>query len=174
MANSNNKYNVVLLWGARGSAVERALASQQCGPGSNSGVDATCGLSLLLVLSYAPKGFSPGTPVFPFPQKPSFPNSNSTSSQVDEEPVCGCATSKSLFIYLFVFNIPSVCILNRNPYDFSDSDSDFDEEEDDKKTKKKKKKKVSRRDGFGCCFRFFSRFLLILILEKSATSRSQR
>ena len=72
MANSNNKYNVVLLWGARGSAVERALASQQCGPGSNSGVDATCGLSLLLVFSYAPKGFSPGTPVFPFPQKPSF------------------------------------------------------------------------------------------------------
>ena len=30
MANSNNKYNVVLLWGARGSAVVRALASQQC------------------------------------------------------------------------------------------------------------------------------------------------
>ena len=103
MANSNNKYNVVLLWGARGSAVERALASQQCGPGSNSGVDATCGLSLLLVLSYAPKGFSPGTPVFPFPQKPSFPNSNSTSSQVDEEPVCGCASSKSLIIIYFIY-----------------------------------------------------------------------
>ena len=76
------------------------------------------------------------------------------------------ATSKSLFIYLFIFNIPSVCILNRNPYDFSDSDSDFDEEEDDKKTKKKKKKKVGREDGFGCCFRFFSRFFfLTLILE---------
>ena len=103
MANSNNKYNVVLLWGARGSAVERALASQQCGPGSNSGVDATCGLSLLLDLSYAPKGFSPGTPVFPFPQKPSFPNSNSTSSQVDEEPVCGCASSKSLIIVYFIY-----------------------------------------------------------------------
>ena len=103
MANSNNKYNVVLLWGARGSAVERALASQQCGPGSNSGVDATCGLSLLLVLSYAPKGFSPGTPVFPFPQKPSFPNSNSTSSQVDEEPVCGCASFKSLIIIYFIY-----------------------------------------------------------------------
>ena len=103
MANSNNKYNVVVLWGARGSAVERALASQQCGPGSNSGVDATCGLSLLLVLSYAPKGFSPGTPVFPFPQKPSFPNSNSTSSQVDEEPVCGCASSKSLIIVYFIY-----------------------------------------------------------------------
>ena len=26
-----------------------------------------CGLSLLLVLSFAPRGFSPGTPVFPLP-----------------------------------------------------------------------------------------------------------
>ena len=103
MANSNNKYDVVLLWGARGSAVVRALASQQCGPGSNSGVDATCGLSLLLVLSYAPKGFSPGTPVFPSPQKPSFPNSTSTRSQVDKEPVCGCASSKSLIIIYFIY-----------------------------------------------------------------------
>ena len=80
----------------------RALASHQCGPGSNPGVDAICGLSLLLVLSLAPRGFSPGTPVFPSPQKPTFPNSNSIRNQVDEEPLCGCATSKSLFIYLFV------------------------------------------------------------------------
>ena len=61
----------------KGSAVVRALASHQCGPGSNPGVDAICGLSLLLVLSPAPKGFSPGTPVFPSPQKPTIPNSNS-------------------------------------------------------------------------------------------------
>ena len=80
----------------------RALASHQCGPGSNTGVDAICGLSLLLVLSFAPRGFSLGTPVFPSPQKPTFPNSNSTRNQVDEEPLCGCATSKSLFIYLFI------------------------------------------------------------------------
>ena len=46
-------------------------------------------------------GFSPGTPVFPSPEKPTFPNSNSTRNQVDEEPLCGCATCKSLFIYLF-------------------------------------------------------------------------
>ena len=45
----------------------RALASHQCGPGSNPGVDAICGLSLLLVLPLAPRGFSPGTPVFPSP-----------------------------------------------------------------------------------------------------------
>ena len=78
----------------------RALASHQCGPGSNPGVDAICGLSLLLVLSLAPGGFSPGTPVFPSPQKPTFPNSNLTRNQEDEEPLCGSATCKSLFIDL--------------------------------------------------------------------------
>ena len=62
---------------SKGGAVVRALASHQCGPGSNSGVDAICGLSFLLVLSFALRGFSPGTPVFPFPQKPILPNSNS-------------------------------------------------------------------------------------------------
>ena len=63
--------------GSKGGAVVRALASHQCGPGSNPGVDAICGLSLLLVLSLTPTGFSPGTPVFPSPQKPTLPNSNS-------------------------------------------------------------------------------------------------
>ena len=81
----------------------KALASHKCGPGSNPGVDAVCGLSLLLVLSLALRGFSPGTPVFPSPQKPTFPNSNSTRNQVDKEPLCGCATCKSLFIYLFIY-----------------------------------------------------------------------
>ena len=45
--------------------------------------------------------FFSGYSGFPPPQKPTFPNSNSTRNQVDEEPLCGCATSKSLFIYLF-------------------------------------------------------------------------
>ena len=80
------------------------VSAYQCGPGSNPGVDAICGLSLLLVLSLAPRGFSPGTPVFPSPQKPIFPNSNSTRNQVDEEPLCGCVISKSSFIY-FLFKI---------------------------------------------------------------------
>ena len=47
----------------------RALASHQCGLGLNPGVDDICGLSLLLVLSLAPRGFSLGTPVFPSPQR---------------------------------------------------------------------------------------------------------
>ena len=44
----------------------RALASHKCGLGSNPGIKAICGVSLLLVLSFAPRGFSPGTSVFPF------------------------------------------------------------------------------------------------------------
>ena len=51
----------------KGGTVVRALASHQCGPGSNPGFDAICGLSLLFVLSLAARGFSLGTPVFPSP-----------------------------------------------------------------------------------------------------------
>jgi len=42
-----------------------------------------CGLGLLLVLVLVPRGFSPGTPVFPSPQKPTSPNSNSIFSLPD-------------------------------------------------------------------------------------------
>ena len=48
-----------------------------CVPGSIPGPGVICGLSLLLVLYSAPRGFSPGTLVFPSPQKPTFLNSNS-------------------------------------------------------------------------------------------------
>ena len=65
------------LSGSRVGVVVRALASHQCVPGSIPGPGVICGLSLLLVLYSAPRGFSPGTPVFPSPQKPTFPNSNS-------------------------------------------------------------------------------------------------
>ena len=64
--------------GAAGDgAVVRAIASHQCGPGSIPGLGVICGLSLLLVLVLAPRGFSPGSPVFPSPQKPTLLNSNS-------------------------------------------------------------------------------------------------
>ena len=83
----------------------RALASHQYGPGSNPGVNAVCGLSLLLVLSLASRGFSPGIPVFPFPKTPTFPNSNTTRNQVDEEPLCACATFKSLLFVIIIIII---------------------------------------------------------------------
>ena len=66
--------------GGRDGAVVEHLspmqASHQCDPGSIPRLGVKCGLSLLLVLVLAPRGFSPGTPVFLSPQKPTFPNSN--------------------------------------------------------------------------------------------------
>ena len=52
-------------------------------PGLDLGLAAMSGLSWLLVLYSAPRGFSPGSPVFPSPQKSTFSNSNSI----------GCRTS---------------------------------------------------------------------------------
>ena len=88
-----------------GSKGLRSGENARLPPGAclNPGVDAICGLSLLLVLSLASRGFSPGTPVFPSSQKPTLPNSNSTRNRVDEEPLCGRATSKSLFIYFIIY-----------------------------------------------------------------------
>ena len=45
--------------------------------GPNPGVDAICGLSLLLVLSFTLRGFFPVHLVFPSPQAPTLPNFNS-------------------------------------------------------------------------------------------------
>ena len=88
----------------------RALASHQCGPGSNPVVDTICGLSLLLVLSFAPRGFSPGTPVFPSPQKPTFPIPVppgirwTKNHSVDVLPL-----RHNLFIYLFIYYLFKYC-----------------------------------------------------------------
>ena len=86
---------------SKGGALARALASHQCGPGSNPGVDAICGLSLRLVLSLTPKGFFSKYSGFPFSSKlnmiilkfhiPIRPG------MVNEEPLQGCSTSKSSF-----------------------------------------------------------------------------
>ena len=65
---------------SRDGAVVRALDSQRCGSGSTPGHDAVCGLSLLLVIFSAPRGFSP---VFPSSQKLTIPNSNSIQISVD-------------------------------------------------------------------------------------------
>ena len=59
--------------GSRDGAVVRALASHQCGLGSTPGPGVICWLSLLLVFVLVPRGFSPATPVFPSPQKPTSP-----------------------------------------------------------------------------------------------------
>ena len=46
------------------------------GLGSVPRLAVLCGLSLFFVLVLAPRSFSPGTLVFPSPQKPTFPNSD--------------------------------------------------------------------------------------------------
>ena len=58
-------------------AVVRAFASHQYVSGSIPGHGVICGLSSLLVLFSAPFIFTPGTPIFPSSQKPTFPNFNS-------------------------------------------------------------------------------------------------
>ena len=70
---SNSTCTVTLrpISGSRVGAVVRALAFHQCVPGSIPGPGVICGLSLL-VLHSAPRGFSPGTSVFPSPQKPTY------------------------------------------------------------------------------------------------------
>ena len=62
-----------------GSKGWRSGESAWCGPGSNPGVDAICGLSLLMVLSFAPRGFS-GYSGFPLSSK-----TNNSKFQFDQE-----------------------------------------------------------------------------------------
>jgi len=71
------RYCSLGVYGRKDGAVVRALASHQCVSDSIPRPGVIGGLSLLLVLFLASWGFSPGTPVFPSPQKPTFPNSNS-------------------------------------------------------------------------------------------------
>ena len=61
----------LVMLGSRVGAVMRALAFHQFVPGSIPGPGVICGLSLLVLYS-APRGFYPGTQVFPSPQKPTF------------------------------------------------------------------------------------------------------
>ena len=82
----------------------RALASYQCGLGSNPGVDATFGLSLLLVLSQCSKRLFSGYSSFPLSSK-----TNISKFQLDQESgrqrttmwMCYLQLVIYLFIYLF-------------------------------------------------------------------------
>ena len=99
----------------------RALTSHQCGLSLYLGVAGICGLSLLLVLSLAPRGFSPGTPVFPSPQEPTRPNSNS---------IWNARTHFNEFL-----KSPSISWVNKYQFDRDggdyDDDSGGDEDSDD-------------------------------------------
>ena len=94
-------------WGAGDSPVVRVLASTQCGPGSYPGIHSICGLSLLLVLSFAPIGFSPGTWVLQFSallknqhfQIPIRPGVRKTKNHFRDV----LPPNHYLFIYLFIY-----------------------------------------------------------------------
>ena len=96
------------VWGGKGWC----SGESACLPPTWPGVEAMCGLSLLLVLSFVPRGFSPGIQVFPSPQKPAFSNSNSIRNWVDEEPLCGCATSKSSLLLLLLLLLLLILLLS--------------------------------------------------------------
>ena len=57
----------------------RGLAPHQCVTSLIPRSGIICGLSLLLILYSAPRGFSPGSPVFPSLQKPTLQNSHNKS-----------------------------------------------------------------------------------------------
>ena len=88
--------------GSKDGAVVRALSFHQCGQGWIPRVDATCGLSLLLVLSLLQEVFLRVLQFSPLLKNQYF-QIPIRSGMVDEEPLCECATTctKSLFIYLF-------------------------------------------------------------------------
>ena len=92
-----------ILLGSKVGAVVRALASHQCGPGSNPGVDAICRLSLLLVLPCSERFFS---------RYSGFPLSSKTNiSKFEFDPESGRRRTTmwmrylQIVIYLFAFSI---------------------------------------------------------------------
>ena len=90
----------------QGSSGESTLASHQCDPSSIPGLGVTCGLSVLLALVLAPRGFSPGTPIFTSPQKPTLLNSNSIW-KVSPITFCAKYIETQIKLLLFIYTIPN-------------------------------------------------------------------
>ena len=101
----------------KNGAEVRTLSSHQRGQDPDRGNDAIIMWVEFVVGSlFCSERFFSGYYGFPLSSKTTFPNSNSTTNQVekrrpdtsavrrlvDEEPLCGFATSKSLFVYLFI------------------------------------------------------------------------
>ena len=109
--NNNIVVSQSLGQGSKGGAMVRALASHQCGRGSNPGVGAICGLSLLLVLSLAPRFFS-GYSGFPLSSK-----TNISKFQFDQESG-GRRTTMwmcylQIVVYLSILFIYKTCFQNQ-------------------------------------------------------------
>ena len=87
--------------GSKSGVVARTIASRQSALGSNPGVDAICGLSFVVGSLLCSERFFSRHSGFSLSSKPTFPNSNSTGNQADEEPLSGCAAYKLLFIVYY-------------------------------------------------------------------------
>ena len=88
---------------SKGGAVVRELASHQCGWVQVPMLTLYVGLEFVVGCLPCSKRFFSGHYCFHSTQKPTFPNSNSTKNQVDEEQLSGCATSKQLFMVINSF-----------------------------------------------------------------------
>ena len=66
----------------------RALVTHQCGPGLIPQVGRHVWVEFVVGLLLAPRGFSPGTPVFPSPQK--FLNSSSIDLESEDQRIISC------------------------------------------------------------------------------------
>ena len=69
----------------------------------------TCGLSLLLVLFSALRGFFSRYSIFPSPQMPTFPNSNLIQISVNLQSLCGGATANSHYYSHYYLHCAIVC-----------------------------------------------------------------
>ena len=81
--------------GSRDGPIVRALASNECGPGSISGLAVICGLSLSVDCRPCFERFFSGYSGFPSPQKTNITKSLFDPNTVDKEPSCRCATANS-------------------------------------------------------------------------------
>ena len=82
----------------------RALASHEFVLGLIPEPCVICGLSLLLVLYFALRSFSPGAPDFPSPPKPTFPNFNLILECMGISELLGTLWVNKLHIYIYPLN----------------------------------------------------------------------
>ena len=98
--------------GSLGGAVVRALASDQCVPGSIPGSGRHMWVAFVVGSRPSSEGFSPGSPVFLPPQKSTFLNSNSIgNSRATGLSVEDCYVLPSLNkVNLFIYFCSTICV----------------------------------------------------------------
>ena len=90
--------------GSEDGTVVRALASHEFDSGLIPEPCIICGLNLLLVLYFALRGFSLGTPDFPSLPKPTFPNFNLILECLGISELLGALSVNKLHIYIYPLN----------------------------------------------------------------------